>query len=82
MHEETRMGNLGLNLYKVPAVVLSMLGNHLPVWLICREYDLQRWQPDWVAISYVHKRIAIIELCRPLDAHEDQLEAAATLKQD
>ncbi len=46
------------------------------------ECDLQRWQPDWVAVSYVHKRIAIIHLCRPLDAYEYQLEATATLKQD
>jgi hypothetical protein len=46
------------------------------------ECDLQRWQPDWVAISYDHKRIAIIDLCRPSDVHEAQLEAAATLKQD
>ena len=29
-----------------------------------------------------HKRIAIIDLCRPSDVHKDQLEAAATLKQD
>ncbi len=35
-----------------------------------------------MAISYAHKRVAIIDLCRPSDAHEDQLESAATLKQD
>ena len=44
--------------------------------------DLQRWQPDWVAISHTHKRIAIIDLCRPSDVHEDQLKAAAILKQN
>ena len=47
------------------------------------ECALKRWQPDWVAaISYAHKRIVIIDLCRPSDAYGDQLEAAATLKQD
>ncbi len=35
-----------------------------------------------MAISYAHKRIAIIDLCRLSDAYGDQLEAAATLKQD
>jgi hypothetical protein len=34
-----------------------------------------------VAISYAHKRIAITNLCRPSDVYEDQLEAAANLKQ-
>ncbi len=55
-----------------------MLGNHLAAG----EYDLQRWRPNWVAISYAHKRIAIIDLCRPSDAYGDHFEAAATLKQD
>jgi hypothetical protein len=27
--------------------------------------------PDWVAISQVHKRIAIIDLCRPSDVHRE-----------
>ena len=44
--------------------------------------DLQRWQPDWIAISFDHKRIAIIDLCRSSGVYEDQLEVAATLKQD
>jgi hypothetical protein len=43
---------------------------------------LQRWQSEWVAISDAHKRVAIRDLCRPLDVHEDPLEAAATLKQE
>jgi hypothetical protein len=30
----------------------------------------------------VHKGIAVIDLCRPSDMHEQQLEVAATLKQD
>ena len=72
---------MGLNLSKVPAAVVATAGKS-PVVDSAGECDLQRWQPDWVAISHVHKRIAIIYLCRPSDVHEDQLEAAATLKQD
>ena len=75
------MGNMGLTLSKVPAVVVAKAGKSSVVDS-SGECDLQRWQPDWVAISYVHKRMAIIDLCRPSDVHEDQLEAAATLKQD
>jgi hypothetical protein len=45
------------------------------------ECGLQRWQQNWVAMSYAHKRIAIIDLCRPSDAYDHQLKAAATLKQ-
>jgi ribonuclease HI len=81
VYEETRMGNMGLNLSKVPAAVVATAGKQV-VADSAGECDLQRWQPDWVAISYDHKRIAIIDLCRPSDVHEDQLEAAATLKQD
>ena len=71
---------MGLNLSKVPAAVATA-GKQV-VADSAGECDLQRWRPDWVAISYDHKRIVIIDLCRPSDVHEDQLEAAATLKQD
>ena len=81
VYEETCMGNMGLNLSKVPAALVATAGKS-PVVNTSGECDHQRWQPDWVAISYVHKRIAIIDLCRPSDVHEDQLEVAATLKQD
>jgi hypothetical protein len=47
-----------------------------------RMYDLSQWQPGWVAISHVHKRIAIIDLCRPSDVHKEQLHAAALRKQE
>jgi hypothetical protein len=65
-------------LSKVPVVVDAGKSSGVDA---AGECDPQRWQPYWVAISYAHKRIAIIDLCRPLDAYEDQLEAAATLKQ-
>jgi len=81
VHEETRMGNTGLHLTKVPVDIVVSAGKS-SVADSAGECDLQRWQPDWLAISQTHKRIAIIDLCRPSDVHEDQLEIAATLKQN
>jgi hypothetical protein len=78
VHEETRMNNMGLTLSKVPAAVVADAGKSSGVDA-AGECDLHRWQPDGLVISYAHKRIAIIDLCP--DAYEDQLEAAATLKQ-
>jgi hypothetical protein len=40
------------------------------------------WQPDWIFVSHKLKRIAIADLCRPLDVHPDQLKAAAIHKQE
>jgi hypothetical protein len=40
-----------------------------------------RRQPDWVLVSHNHKRIAIVDLCRPSDVHTAQLLAAAVRKQ-
>ena len=40
-----------------------------------------RRQPDWVLVSQHHKRIAIVDLCRPSDVHPAQLLAAAIRKQ-
>ncbi len=80
VHEETRMGNMGLTLSTVPAVVVVNAGKSAGVDA-AGECDLQRWQPDWVAISHAHKKLAIIDLCRPSDVQGDQLMAAATLKQ-
>ena len=74
VYEETRMGNMGLTLSKVPAAVVATARKPF-VDASAGECDLrvQRWQPDWVAISFDHMRIAIIDLCRPSDVHEDQL---------
>jgi hypothetical protein len=75
------MGNMGLTLSKVPATVVvdavTLSGADA-----AGECDLQRWLPNVVAISNAHKRIAILDLCRPSGAYGDQLEAAAALKQD
>ncbi len=59
MHEIT--GNMGLTLSKVPAVVVANAGKS-PVVDSAGECDLQRLQPDWVAVSRAHKRIAVIDL--------------------
>ena len=40
-----------------------------------------RRQQDWVLVSHHHRRIAIIDLCRPSDVHPAQLLAAAMCKQ-
>ena len=38
--------------------------------------DISRWQPDFVLISWKHKKIAILELTRPSDVLAVQLEEA------
>ena len=50
VYEETRMGNMGLTLSKVPAAVVATAGKPF-VADSAGECDLRRWQPDWVAIS-------------------------------
>ncbi len=38
--------------------------------------SLSRWQPDFVAVYFKAKKIAILELCRPSDISPGQLQAA------
>ena len=61
MHEETLMGYLGLTLAKVSVEAVANAGKS-SVADPAGQCDVQRWQPDWVAISHTHKRIAIIDL--------------------
>ncbi len=42
---------------------------------------LDRRQPEWILVSKVHKRIPIVDLCRPSDIHQTQLIAAAIRRQ-
>jgi hypothetical protein len=65
MYEETRMSRTGLILSSTPQATAEQWG---------------RRQPDWVLVSQHHKRIAIVDLCRPSDVHPDQLLAAAMRK--
>jgi hypothetical protein len=64
--EETRMSKTGLKICSTPQATAEQWG---------------RRQPDWVLVSQHHKRIAIVDLCRPSDVHPDQLLAAAMRKQ-
>ena len=66
MFEETRMSRTGLVLSSTSHATAEHWG---------------RRQPDWVLVSPHHKRIAIVDLCRPSDVHPDQLLAAAMRKQ-
>ncbi len=45
VHEETRMGHMGLTLSKVPATVVVDAGKSSGIDA-AGECDLQRWQPD------------------------------------
>ena len=64
--EETRMSKTGLKICSTPLATAEQWG---------------RRQPDWVLVSQHHKRIAIVDLCRPSDVHPAQLLAAAIRKQ-
>ena len=66
LFEETRMANTGLTLRPTPQFTAEQWG---------------RRQPDWVLVSQHHKRIAVVDLCRPSDVHPAQLLAAAMRKQ-
>ncbi len=39
-------------------------------------------QPDWILVSEEHKKIAIVDLCRPSDVHHAQLLAVAIQNQE
>ncbi len=43
--------------------------------------QLGRRQPDWILVSKVHKKIAIVDLSRPSDVHQTQLLAAIQKQQ-
>jgi hypothetical protein len=60
------MANTGLTLRPTPQFTAEQWG---------------RRQPDWVLVSQHHKRIAVVDLCRPSDVHPAQLLAAAMRKQ-
>ena len=66
LFEETPMGRTGLKLRPTTQASLE---------------QLNRRQPDWVLVSSVAKKIAIVDLSRPSDVYPDQLMAAAVRKQ-
>jgi len=67
----------------LPSVTASRVAQALNRGIVYSEedYNLGRWQPDWVIISETHKRIAIADLCRPADVHPSQLLVAGDRKQ-
>jgi len=68
LFEETRMAKTGLILRSS-----SLTADNVD--------QLGRRQPDWILVSKEAKRIAIIDLCRPSDIRQTQLQAAAIRKQ-
>ncbi len=68
LFEETRVANTGL-VHCSPSRTDNDINR------------LGRRQPDWILVSKKHKRIAIVDLCRPSDVHQTQLPAAAIRKQ-
>ena len=70
LFEETRVAKTGLIL-RLPSLLNGDVGHG----------QLGRRQPDWILMSKEHKRIAIVDLCRPSDVHQPQLLAAAIRKQ-
>jgi hypothetical protein len=66
--EETRMAKTGLILRSS-----SLTADDVD--------QLGRRQPDWILVPIEAKRIAIVDLCRPSDIHQTQLQAAAIRKQ-
>ena len=66
MFEEARMSSKGLILCSTFQATAEQWG---------------RLQQDWVLVSYHHKRIAVVDLCRPSDVHPAQSLAAAMRKQ-
>jgi hypothetical protein len=68
LFEETRMAKTGIILRSS-----SLIDDDVD--------QLGRRQPDWILVSTVHKRIAIVDLCHPSDIHQAQLLVAAIRKQ-
>jgi len=83
VHEEVPMNQTGLVLRPVSAqrVCAALDRSFDPCDGLDAVRDLGRWQPDWVFVSVEHKRIALVDLCRPADDHTHQLVAAGARKQ-
>ena len=62
----------------VPADVVLKSGRHIPDSdAAAAEMSLVRWQPDFIAISYTSKKIAIgPEVCQPSDTRAENLVEA------
>ncbi len=77
MFEETPLAATGLKLQQVPMEeVQQALQDSNNTESDFGNVDLGRWQPDFILISWKHKRIAVVDLTRPSDVLSVQLEEA------
>ena len=55
---------------------------HIPLrFRFDKEPGWRSWQPDSIVISWVYRKIGILEFTRPADLHVDQLRAAQVRKE-
>ena len=75
--EEKSLAATGLRLQRVRAEEVSLARGESGAQDPAQDtVDISRWQPDFVLISWKHKKIAILELTRPSDVLAVQLEEA------
>ena len=75
LHRETPLSKTGLVLELVPTSIVLQSGRQVSdPDTTALQMSLGRWQPDFMAISYSTKKIAIgPEVCRPSDTRPDNL---------
>ena len=78
LFKETPLRSTGLVLELVPTDVVLQSGRHIPdSEAAAAEMSLVRWQPDFIAISYTSKKIAIgPEVCQQSDTRAENLVEA------
>ncbi len=77
MFEETPLAATGLKLQQVPLEAVQQAlqySNNTEADL--GNVDLGRWQPDFVLVSWIRKRIAVVDLTLLSDVLSTQLEEA------
>jgi hypothetical protein len=77
-----RNNNTGYNLSPVSATSISHARQRQVDRDAERMCGLDQLQPDWVFVSNDFKKIAVVDLCSPLNVHPGQLQAAAVCKQE
>ena len=73
------MSQTGLQLELVSAASMEAAGRPLPEHH-AELVSVDRLQPDMVIVTLALKRIALVEVCQPMDESADQLAAAETRK--
>ena len=72
--EETPLSATGLQLRRVPTALVQQSGRTVrSADIDIGSMALGRWRPDFVLVSDLHHRIAILELCRPSDVRIERL---------